>query len=92
VISAIYADAQTRLLGPRHLELTIKRFGEIEDCFSDNKDGLGDLYEGLLEKNASETKFDAGQYFTPIALINSMVRCINPSSTHYRVKLSWLSM
>jgi type I restriction enzyme M protein len=48
------------------------------DWFSANKDGLGDLYEGLLEKNASETKSGAGQYFTPRALINSIVRCIQP--------------
>ncbi len=78
LISAIYADAQTRLREPRHLEQIIKRFDEIEDWFSASKDGLGDLYEGLLEKNASETKSGAGQYFTPRALINSMVRCIKP--------------
>jgi len=36
------------------------------------------LYEGLLEKNANETKSGAGQYFTPRALINAMVRCIKP--------------
>lgn len=78
LISAIYADAQTRLREPRHLEQIINRFDEIEDWFSDKKDGLGDLYEGLLEKNAAETKSGAGQYFTPRALINSMVRCIAP--------------
>lgn len=78
LISAIYADAQTRLREPRHLEQIIKRFDEIKDWFSASKDGLGDLYEGLLEKNASETKSGAGQYFTPRALINCMVRCIQP--------------
>ncbi|MDK9706391.1 MAG: type I restriction-modification system subunit M [Desulforhopalus sp.] len=78
LISAIYADAQTRLREPRHLEQIINRFDEIKDWFSAAKDGLGDLYEGLLEKNASETKSGAGQYFTPRALINSMVRCIKP--------------
>lgn len=78
LISAIYADAQTRLREPRHLEQIIKRFDEIKDWFSASKDGLGDLYEGLLEKNANETKSGAGQYFTPRALINSMVRCIRP--------------
>lgn len=78
LISAIYADAQTRLREPRHLEQIIQRFDEIEDWFSASKDGLGDLYEGLLEKNASETKSGAGQYFTPRALINCMVRCLKP--------------
>lgn len=77
LISAIYADAQTRLREPRHLEQMIKTLDQI-DWFSAQKDGLGDLYEGLLEKNAGETKSGAGQYFTPRALINSMVRCIKP--------------
>ena len=36
------------------------------------------MYEGLLEKNATETKSGAGQYFTPRPLINSIVRCIQP--------------
>ncbi|WP_284041327.1 N-6 DNA methylase [Vreelandella olivaria] len=77
LISAVYADAQTRLREPRHLEQMIKTLDQI-DWFSAQKDGLGDLYEGLLEKNASETKSGAGQYFTPRALINSMVRCLKP--------------
>lgn len=77
LIHAIYTDAQTRLREPRHLEQMIKTLDQI-DWFSVQKDGLGDLYEGLLEKNASETKSGAGQYFTPRALINSMVRCVKP--------------
>lgn len=77
LISAIYTDAQTRLREPRHLEQMIKVLDQI-NWFDVQKDGLGDLYEGLLEKNASETKSGAGQYFTPRPLINSMVRCIKP--------------
>ena len=38
----------------------------------------GDTYEGLLEKNAQDTKSGAGQYFTPRALIGAMVDCIAP--------------
>ncbi len=41
-------------------------------------DVKGDIYEGLLEKNAEDTKSGAGQYFTPRALINVMVACIQP--------------
>ena len=77
LITAIYADAQTRLREPRHLKQLVTALDGI-DWFSAQKDGLGDLYEGLLEKNANETKSGAGQYFTPRALINSMVRCIQP--------------
>jgi type I restriction enzyme M protein len=43
-------------------------------------EGLGDLYEGLLEKNASEKKSGAGQYFTPRPLIDAMVRLIKPQA------------
>src|SRR5690606_2160737 len=38
----------------------------------------GDIYEGLLEKNAEDTKSGAGQYFTPRALIRAMVECLQP--------------
>ena len=41
-------------------------------------EGLGDLYEGLLEKNAEETKSGAGQYFTPRPLIECMVALVKP--------------
>ena len=62
---------------PRHLEQLIKSLDSI-DWFSATSDGLGDLYEGLLEKNASETKSGAGQYFTPRPLIDSMVALMKP--------------
>ena len=77
LISAIYADAQTRLREPRHLEQLVRSLDQI-DWYSAQKDGLGDLYEGLLQKNSTETKSGAGQYFTPRALINAMVRCVKP--------------
>ncbi|KEQ18532.1 class I SAM-dependent DNA methyltransferase [Endozoicomonas numazuensis] len=79
LITAIYADAQTRLREPRHLEQLIKQLDKI-NWFDAKKDGLGNLYEGLLEKNANETKSGAGQYFTPRALIDSMVRCTQPKA------------
>jgi type I restriction enzyme M protein len=48
------------------------------DWYSAKSEGLGDLYEGLPEKNAEETKSGAGQYFTPRPLIDCMVACIKP--------------
>jgi type I restriction enzyme M protein len=44
-------------------------------------DVKGDAYEGLLEKNAQDTKSGAGQYFTPRPLIQAMVDCIAPAGT-----------
>ncbi len=41
-------------------------------------DVKGKIYEGLLEKNAEDTKSGAGQYFTPRALIKAMVECVRP--------------
>ena len=77
LIAAIYADAQTRLKEPRHLEQLVRSLDGI-DWFSAARDGLGDLYEGLLEKNASETKSGAGQYFTPRPLIDCIVALVRP--------------
>nr|WP_057930008.1 N-6 DNA methylase [Burkholderia ambifaria] len=77
LIAAIYADAQTSLKEPRHLEQLVKSLDAI-DWFSAKRDGLGDLYEGLLQKNANETKSGAGQYFTPRPLIDSIVHIIKP--------------
>jgi hypothetical protein len=37
------------------------------------------VYEGLLEKNAADTKSGAGQYFTPRALISAMVDVMRPA-------------
>ena len=48
------------------------------DWFSAREEGLGNLYEGLLEKNASEKKSGAGQYFTPRVLIDVMTRLMKP--------------
>jgi type I restriction enzyme M protein len=79
LISAIYADAQTRMKEPRHLKQLISAIDSI-DWYSAQRDGLGDLYEGLLEKNATETKSGAGQYFTPRPLIDSIVALINPQA------------
>lgn len=77
LIAAIYVDAQTSLREPKHLEQLVKSLDSI-DWFSIQEDGLGDLYEGLLEKNANETKSGAGQYFTPRPLIDSIINCVKP--------------
>ena len=76
-IHAIFTDAQTKLRKPTNLkELT----GSIDrlDWFSAREEGLGELYEGLLEKNAAEKKSGAGQYFTPRPLIDCIIRLMKP--------------
>ena len=76
-VQAIFTNAQTALRQPRNLA---KLVGSIDalDWYSARQEGLGDLYEGLLEKNANEKKSGAGQYFTPRPLIDCMVALVKP--------------
>ncbi|MDA2006338.1 N-6 DNA methylase [Bacillus cereus] len=77
ILKQIYADASTSISEPKNLEKIIKSIDNL-DWYNAEKEGLGDLYEGLLEKNASETKSGAGQYFTPRVLIDVMVKLVDP--------------
>jgi len=77
LVQAIYANAQTALKQPRVLNKLITNIDEL-DWYSAREEGLGDLYEGLLEKNATEKKSGAGQYFTPRPLIDCMVELMQP--------------
>ena len=43
-----------------------------------SSDVKGEIYEGLLQKNAEDIKSGAGQYFTPRPLIQAMVECLRP--------------
>lgn len=76
-VKAIFANAQTSLRQPRHLHTLVTAIADL-DWYSAKNEGLGDLYEGLLEKNATETKSGAGQYFTPRPLIDAMVAVTKP--------------
>lgn len=76
-IREIYQGAASNIDEPANLEKIIKSIDEL-DWYSAREEGLGDLYEGLLEKNANEKKSGAGQYFTPRVLIDCMVRLIAP--------------
>ncbi|MGS5021395.1 N-6 DNA methylase [Paenibacillus sp. JJ1683] len=73
----IYNGASTSIDEPKNLEKLLKSIDEL-DWYNAKEEGLGDLYEGLLEKNASEKKSGAGQYFTPRVLIDVMVKLIDP--------------
>lgn len=77
IVRQIYAGASTNIDEPKNLEKIIKTIDEL-DWFSARQEGLGSLYEGLLEKNASEKKSGAGQYFTPRVLIDVMTRLTAP--------------
>ncbi|MBW4828924.1 MAG: type I restriction-modification system subunit M [Clostridiaceae bacterium] len=76
-IKEIYTNANSNIDEPKNLDKIIKSIDEL-DWYSAKEEGLGNLYEGLLEKNANEKKSGAGQYFTPRPLINIIVELIDP--------------
>jgi type I restriction enzyme M protein len=78
-VQAIYANAKTSLRHPKNLASLVKAIDGL-DWYSARQEGLGDLYEGLLEKNAGEKKSGAGQYFTPRPLIECMVNLVQPKA------------
>lgn len=51
---------------------------DTEKWVSMSSDVKGEIYEGLLQKNAEDVKTGAGQYFTPRPLIRAMVKCLRP--------------
>lgn len=76
-VREIYSGAATNIDEPKNLEKIITTIDGL-DWFSAREEGLGNLYEGLLEKNANEKKSGAGQYFTPRVLIDVMTKLIKP--------------
>ncbi|MGL5576976.1 MAG: N-6 DNA methylase [Sarcina sp.] len=77
IVQQIYQGSATNIEEPKNLEKIIATIDGL-DWYSAKEEGLGNLYEGLLEKNASEKKSGAGQYFTPRVLIDVMVKLTDP--------------
>jgi type I restriction enzyme M protein len=77
LVQAIFIDAQTRLRKPTNLKSLTTSIDQL-DWFSAREEGLGTLYEGLLQKNAEDKKSGAGQYFTPRPLIDCVIRLMKP--------------
>ncbi|WP_028612281.1 type I restriction-modification system subunit M [Paenibacillus harenae] len=76
-VREIYAGASSNIEEPKNLEKLITSIDAL-DWYSAKEEGLGNLYEGLLEKNANEKKSGAGQYFTPRVLIDVMNKLVDP--------------
>lgn len=76
-IQEIYSGARSNIEEPANLKKIITNINAL-DWYSAKEEGLGNLYEGLLEKNANEKKSGAGQYFTPRVLIDVMTELIAP--------------
>lgn len=78
LVKEIFANASSFIKKPATLSTLVAEIDKL-DWYSAKAEGMGDLYEGLLEKNANEKKSGAGQYFTPRPLIDVMVAVTKPA-------------
>ncbi|MDX1124787.1 N-6 DNA methylase [Sinorhizobium medicae] len=79
LVKQVFTDAKTSLTKATALTSLITTIDAV-DWYAAEEDGLGDLYEGLLEKTTSERKSKAGQYFTPRPLIETIIYLVKPKT------------
>src|ERR671925_146281 len=77
LIPTIFRKAQNKIQDPAKLKRLITLING-ETWVGLDIDTKGEIYEGLLEKNAQDTKSGAGQYFTPRPLIWAIVEVMRP--------------
>jgi type I restriction enzyme M protein len=78
MLGVIFRKAQNRIQDPAKLRRLIVDLIDQERWMILDADVKGDAYEGLLQKNAEDTKSGAGQYFTPRPLIKAIVKVMQP--------------
>jgi len=78
LIGTIFRKAQNKLSDPAKLKRIVSLIDKEGPWVGLKVDVKGEIYEGLLERNASEVKSGAGQYFTPRPVIQAIVQCIDP--------------
>ncbi len=77
LIPVIFRKAQNKIQDPAKLRRLVELI-DGETWIGLDIDIKGEIYEGLLEKNAQDTKSGAGQYFTPRPLIKAIVDAMRP--------------
>jgi len=78
LLGLVFRKAQNKIGDPAKLKRLVSDLIDRERWVMVNVDTKGDAYEGLLERNAQDTKSGAGQYFTPRPLIDAIVECVRP--------------
>ena len=78
LVPVIFRKAQNRIQDPAKLQRLVELI-DGETWIGLDIDTKGEIYEGLLEKNAQDTKSGAGQYFTPRPLIQAIVDVMRPA-------------
>jgi type I restriction enzyme M protein len=79
MLGQLFRKAQNKIQDPARLSHLIKNLIDNESWSSLDADVKGDAYEGLLAKGVADGGAGAGQYFTPRALIRTMVKVMQPT-------------
>ena len=77
MLGVIFRKSQNKIQSPARLRRLVELINE-ETWVGLDIDVKGEIYEGLLEKNAADVKGGAGQYFTPRPLIKAIVAVVRP--------------
>ena len=78
-LEIIFSDANSIVRDTRNLSALIEAIDELP-WYDNGRDNFGDIYEGILEKNAEEAKRGAGQYFTARVVVDAIIKAIQPKS------------
>lgn len=78
LIGTIFRKSQNKLSDPAKLTRVVSLIDNEGPWIGIGVDVKGEIYEGLLERNASEVKSGAGQYFTPRPVIEAIIECVDP--------------
>ena len=78
LLGLVFRKAQNKIQDPAKLKRLISDLLDKEQWLRLDADIKGDAYEGLLERNAQDTKSGAGQYFTPRPIIDAIMACLAP--------------
>lgn len=76
-VKEIYRFPTTVFNHDENLKAVIDKIDKL-DWHSLKNDAFGDIYEGLLAKNSQDSRAGAGQYFTPRALVDTIIKVIQP--------------
>lgn len=77
IVRKIFVGAATGIRESDNLARMVDQIDRI-GWFSDHQNSFGDIYEGILERNAEEAKRGAGQYFTPRVLVDVLIELMKP--------------
>lgn len=77
MLGVIFRKSQNKIQDPAKLRRLVELINS-QTWIGLDIDIKGEIYEGLLQKNAEDVKGGAGQYFTPRALIKAMVAVTKP--------------